>query len=108
MEIYCGNLAFGATKEDLEQLFAQFGTVERSNVVLDRETGRSRGFGFITMPDVEAEIAIAKLDGQDFQGRRLNVKKGEKKEDRPRQEFRSKTEGDRGDFVVRNKFRRSY
>ncbi len=73
-KLYVGNLAFGATSEDLEQVFSEVGTVTSASVITDRATGRSRGFGFVEMSsDSEAESAISTLNGRDFQGRKLNV-----------------------------------
>lgn len=74
MNIYVGNLPFRTTNHDLEQLFAQHGSVDSASVIMDRETGRSRGFGFVEMSnDDEARAAIQALDGQDFGGRDLRV-----------------------------------
>jgi len=73
-KLYVGNLSFQTTDETLGQLFAQFGTVARASVVTDRETGRSRGFGFVEMSsDAEAKAAIGGLDGQMVEGRNLTV-----------------------------------
>jgi RNA recognition motif-containing protein len=72
--LYVGNLAYTVTSEDLQELFEQYGSVRSAQVLSDRETGRSRGFGFIEMDDDgEAETAIESLDGQEHQGRRLTV-----------------------------------
>ncbi len=72
--IYVGNLAFSTGSSDLEQLFAQHGSVTRAQVVADRDTGRSRGFGFVEMDSAEdAQKAIAALDGADFEGRNIKV-----------------------------------
>jgi RNA recognition motif-containing protein len=72
--LYVGNLAYSVTSEDLQELFEQYGAVRSAQVLSDRETGRSRGFGFIEMDnDAEADAAIQALDGQDNQGRRLTV-----------------------------------
>jgi RNA recognition motif-containing protein len=74
MNIYVGNLSFRSTSDDLERLFAQHGQVDSAAVIMDRETGRSRGFGFVEMGnDDEARAAIQELDGKDFDGRRLRV-----------------------------------
>jgi RNA recognition motif-containing protein len=78
--LYVGNLPFNTTADDLREAFSQHGTVASAAVISDRETGRSRGFGFVEMSD-GGEAAIAALDGQDFQGRRLTVN-----EARPRAE----------------------
>jgi RNA recognition motif-containing protein len=72
--IFVGNLSFGATDESVRSLFASHGTVERVNIVTDRETGQPRGFGFVEMTDdAEAGRAIAALNGKDLDGRALNV-----------------------------------
>ena len=74
MNIYVGNLPFSTTAADLEEAFGQFGGVESAAVISDRETGRSRGFGFVEMGnDDEARRAIEELDGTDFGGRDLRV-----------------------------------
>jgi RNA recognition motif-containing protein len=83
--IYVGNLPFSATTSDLEQAFGQFGTVTRAQIVSDRETGRSRGFGFVEMSDGGDE-AIAALNGAQFQGRALTVNEAKPREERPRRE----------------------
>ncbi|MEA1903461.1 MAG: RNA-binding protein [Actinomycetota bacterium] len=72
--IYVGNLPFTTSSPDLEQLFGEYGTVDRAQVISDRETGRSRGFGFVEMSSAdEAEKAISELNGSDFSGRQLKV-----------------------------------
>ncbi|WP_074307551.1 RNA recognition motif domain-containing protein [Singulisphaera sp. GP187] len=72
--LYVGNLGFSVTSEELQALFESFGAVSTSQVVDDRETGRSRGFAFVEMVnDAEGDAAIQGLDGSDFQGRRLNI-----------------------------------
>jgi cold-inducible RNA-binding protein len=72
--IFVGNLSFGATDESVRSLFASHGTVERVNIVTDRETGQPRGFGFVEMSDdAEAGRAIAALNGKNLDGRALNV-----------------------------------
>jgi RNA recognition motif-containing protein len=73
-KLYVGNLPYTTTDEDLQSLFAQAGTVTSAAVVKDRESGRSKGFGFVEMSsDAEAQQAISLLDGKDFQGRTLKV-----------------------------------
>ena len=72
--LYVGNLSYGVTSDDLQALFEQYGRVRSAQVLSDRETGRSRGFGFVEMEeDAAADAAIEALDGQDHQGRRLTV-----------------------------------
>jgi RNA recognition motif-containing protein len=83
-KLYVGNLAWGVTDQDLSTLFSEFGAVASAVVISDRETGRSRGFGFVEMDD-GADQAIDALNGQDFQGRPLRVN-----------EAQSKDRGDRG------------
>lgn len=74
MNIYVGNLPFSTSSADLEQAFSAHGTVSSANVISDRETGRSRGFGFVEMPnDEEGRTAIRELDGAEMDGRRLKV-----------------------------------
>ena len=73
MNIYVGNLPFSTTSEDLEALFGEFGTVESAAVINDRETGRSRGFGFVEMGNEDGARAISELDGKDYGGRDLRV-----------------------------------
>ncbi len=74
MNIYVGNLPFSTTEQDLQQMFGQHGQVSRASIVMDRETGRSRGFGFVEMPDdAEGQAAIAALNGKDMNGRGLTV-----------------------------------
>ncbi|HXH75889.1 MAG TPA: RNA-binding protein [Bacteriovoracaceae bacterium] len=73
-KIYVGNLPFSATSESLNELFSQFGTVDSAKIVMDRDTGRSKGFGFVEMSNGdEAAAAIEKLNGQDHGGRSLVV-----------------------------------
>ena len=74
LNIYVGNLSFNATEDELEQLFAEFGQVAKSAIITDRQTGRSRGFGFVEMSqDEEGRKAIEELNGQQVQGRVLTV-----------------------------------
>ena len=81
--LYVGNLPFTTTSSDLEQLFGQYGTVTKAQVISDRETGRSRGFGFVEMSD-GAEAAVEAMNGAEFQGRRLTVNEAKPREERPR------------------------
>src|SRR5437868_6720234 len=81
--IFVGNLSFGATEETLRSIFENHGTVERASLVTDRETGRSRGFGFVEMTnDEEASRAVASLNGSDLSGRALTVNEARPKADR--------------------------
>src|ERR1700709_1031974 len=84
-KLYVGILSYNATSSDLEQLFAAHGTVQSAEVIADRETGRSKGFGFVQMgTDEEAQAAIAALNGQENDGRPLTVNEAKPREDRPR------------------------
>ena len=83
MKLYVGNLSFNTGNSELEQLFSGIGTVESATVVEDRETGRSRGFGFVEMASAEdGNKAIAELDGTEFEGRQLKVNEAKPREDR--------------------------
>src|SRR5262245_11031790 len=85
-KLYVGNLAYGITDSDLQQLFGAHGTVQSAQVIMDRDTGRSKGFGFVEMgSDQEAQAAIAALNGKEVEGRNLTVN-----------EARPKTEGGGG------------
>jgi len=83
MNIYVGNLSFRCTEEDLRALFGEFGEVTSAKLVTDRETGRSRGFGFVEMADnASGQAAIDALDGQEHQGRNLTVNEARPREPR--------------------------
>lgn len=82
-KLYVGNLAYGVSSSELEQLFAQYGTVTSAQVIQDRETGRSKGFGFVEMgSDSEAQAAINGLNEQQHNGRPLAVNEARPREDR--------------------------
>ena len=82
-KLYCGNLSFSVSSSDLEQLFSQFGSVQSAQVIADRDTGRSKGFGFVEMgSDAEAQAAINGLNEQDYEGRPLTVNEARPREDR--------------------------
>lgn len=83
MKLYVGNLAFQTSSDDLQQLFAQAGTVESASVVEDRDTGRSRGFGFVEMSSKEeGQKAIEQFNGKEVNGRNLNVNEARPRENR--------------------------
>ena len=83
MKLYVGNLSFKTSSEDLEQLFSQAGTVQSASVVEDRETGRSRGFGFVEMSSSEeGHAAIQQFNGKEVGGRALTVNEAKPREDR--------------------------
>ena len=83
MKLYVGNLAFQTSSNELQELFTQVGTVESANVVEDRDTGRSRGFGFVEMATKEeGEAAIARFNGNEVNGRALTVNPAKPRENR--------------------------
>lgn len=82
-KLYVGNLSFDTSSQDLETMFAQAGTVQSASIVEDRDTGRSRGFGFVEMSSKEeAQTAIASFDGKDLDGRNLKVNEAKPRENR--------------------------
>lgn len=82
-KLFVGNLAFSTTDSDLESLFSSAGTVESATVVNDRESGRSRGFGFVEMStSIEANKAVQELNGRDVGGRQINVSEAKEREPR--------------------------
>ena len=100
MDIYVGNLAYKSTDEDLRTLFAQYGEVTSARVVVDRASGRSKGFGFVEMPNEEqAAAAIAALNGHDLDGRPIRVNESQPK---PREDRRG-GRGGRGGFGGRDR-----
>jgi cold-inducible RNA-binding protein len=81
--LFVGNLSFDTTNSDLEELFGQAGSVASVNIIMDRETGRSRGFGFVEMgSEGEAEAAISQFNGHEHQGRALTVNEAKPRESR--------------------------
>jgi RNA recognition motif-containing protein len=84
VNIYVGNLSYSTTEDDLRNMFEAHGKVDRASVVTDRMTGRSKGFGFVEMPnDAEGRSAISALSEMEVQGRRMMVNEAKPKEDRP-------------------------
>jgi RNA recognition motif-containing protein len=78
-KIYVGNLPWSATEQDLRDYFTTYGTVESAVIITDRETGRSRGFGFVEMDDAEASKAISECNGKDMGGRSLRVNEAQER-----------------------------
>jgi RNA recognition motif-containing protein len=84
MKIYVGNLSYTLSEDELREAFGQFGTVDSADIIIDRNTGRSKGFGFVEMSDAnEAKAAIEGLNGKDLGGRALNVNEARPREERP-------------------------
>ncbi len=82
-KLYVGNLSYGTTDSDLRSMFEEYGAVESAQVIMDRDTGRSKGFGFVEMSrDQEAQAAIQGLNGQEVEGRALTVNEARPREDR--------------------------
>lgn len=81
MKLYVGNISFDTTSQDLEQIFGEVGTVESTNIIEDRDTGRSRGFAFVEMSSKEeGQNAISQLDGKEIDGRSLKVNEAKPRE----------------------------
>lgn len=88
MNIYVGNLSYRMSDSELEALFSKFGEVKSAKVIMDRETGRSKGFGFVEMQtSIAGEQAIEELNGSDSEGRSLRVNEAKAREERPRREY---------------------
>ena len=85
-KLYVGNLGYDVSDADLEQLFAEYGTVQSAQVIQDRMEGRSKGFGFVEMDQAGAGKAITALDGWELDGRNLKVNEAKEREERPRQD----------------------
>ena len=89
-KLFVGSLAFSATDDDLAQFFSQAGQVVSAKVIMDRDTNRSKGFGFVEMSsDEEAQKAIQTLDGKELNGRAVNVSEARPREERPRSNYGS-------------------
>jgi RNA recognition motif-containing protein len=89
MNIYVGNLSYGMSEDELREAFGAFGEVSSVKILMDRETGRSRGFGFVEMPNQnEAETAIAQLNGKDVGGRALRINEARPREQQQQQRQR--------------------
>ena len=85
-KLFVGNLAYSVSEEEVRDVFAEHGTIHSIKLILDRDTGRSRGFAFVEMDDSEADAAMSALDGTEFLGRALRVNEAREREDRgPRQ-----------------------
>ena len=99
MNIFVSGLPFSLTREELERAFASFGNVTSARIIKDRETNRSRGFGFVEMPDdAEAQKAIDELNGGTIEGRKIVVNKSEPKPEGERRSFDRNSGGNRGGY----------
>lgn len=88
MNIFVGSLPFRVQEGELAELFTEYGEVSSARIIKDRATGRSKGYGFVDMPDDDAaQRAINELDGTDFGGRQIVVNKAQEREERPRRDF---------------------
>ncbi|TLP39258.1 RNA recognition motif domain-containing protein [Arcobacter arenosus] len=88
MNIYVGNLSYRMSDSDLEKVFAKFGEVKSAKVIMDRETGRSKGFGFVEMmTELAGNEAIESLNGSEIEGRSLRVNEAKPREERPRRQY---------------------
>jgi RNA recognition motif-containing protein len=91
MQIYVGNMSYGTTESAIEELFGQFGEVSSVKLITDRETGRAKGFGFVTMnDDAAANKAIEELNGSEYDGRTLRINEAKPREERPKREFNNR------------------
>ena len=98
-KLYVGNLSYSTTNDSLKAAFEKAGSVVSSSVLMDKMTGRSRGFGFVEMEDADAEKAIAMFDGKELDGRNVKVNEARPMEDRPRRTFdRGNDRGERRSF----------
>ena len=87
MKLYVGNLNYQTTEEELEELFSQYGEIKEIILIKDRETGRPKGFGFITFETEEAMQAALEKNGEDVKGRNIRVNKAEERKERPKSNF---------------------
>ncbi|HRH22593.1 MAG TPA: RNA-binding protein [Candidatus Paceibacterota bacterium] len=98
-KLYVGNLSYSTTNDSLKAAFEKAGSVVSASVLMDKMTGRSRGFGFVEMEDADAEKAIAMFDGKELDGRNVKVNEARPMEDRPRRTFdRGNDRGERRSF----------
>ena len=103
MNIYVSNLSWGTQSDSLNDLFSQYGEVSSANIITDRETGRSRGFGFVEMADdSEGQAAIDALNGTDFEGKTINVSVARPREERPQGGRGGYGSGNRGGYGNNN------
>ncbi len=87
MNIFVSNINYSSREESLQDLFSEFGEVTSAKIITDRETGRSRGFGFVEMSDEDGKNAIEALNGKELDGKELNVSEAKPREEKPRRSF---------------------
>ncbi|MBW8360669.1 MAG: RNA-binding protein [Kaistella sp.] len=87
MNIFVSNINYATKEESLQDLFSEFGEVSSAKIITDRETGRSRGFGFVEMSDEDGKNAIEALNGKELDGKELNISEAKPREDKPRRSF---------------------
>lgn len=105
MNIYVSNLNFATKNDSMQNLFEQYGEVSSANIIMDRDTGRSRGFGFVEMPDdAEGQKAIDALNGSEFEGKVLTVNVARPKTDRPERSYGNGGGYNRGGGYGRNRY----
>ena len=96
MNIFVSNINYATKDYELQDLFSEFGEVSSVKIITDKETGRSRGFGFIEMEDAEGQQAIEALNQKEFNGKQLNVSEAKPREEKPRRTFGNNGGGNRG------------
>ena len=87
MNIFVSNINYATQEQSLQDLFSEFGDVQSAKIIMDRETGRSRGFGFVEMSDEDGKNAIEALNGKELDGKELNISEAKPREDKPRRSF---------------------
>ncbi len=103
MNIFVGNVSRNVNEDELREAFEAFGTVSSASIIKDKETGMSRGFGFVEMPDTDqAKAAIDGLNGKELKGRPLNINEARPREDHPRNDRPRRNFGERRSFNSRN------
>lgn len=96
MNIFVSNINYATQEQSLQDLFSEFGDVSSAKIITDRETGRSRGFGFVEMSDEDGKNAIEALNGKELDGKELNVSEAKPREDKPRRSFDNNRSGGGG------------
>jgi RNA recognition motif-containing protein len=104
-KLYVGGLSYGTTEDSLREYFSQAGSVQSAAIIIDKMSGRSKGFGFVEMSsDEEAQKAIDMFNGKEFEGRTLTVNEARPMEDRPKRSFGAPQGGNRGGFGRQDRY----